>query len=203
MTIAPTGVTMNALTVSGAKSFRITHPRDETKYLTHSCLEGPENGVYYRGEGMTTDSWAEITLPDYFEALTLKEGRTVYLTPLFEDDAEIIGTVAASRVVDGRFRVWSAVPSQKFYWEVMAVRGDVPELQVVQDRIPDPPSTFDQPIQQPEMPDEQASTDAQASRRTTNGSGAPEDGKLHSQAPSHAAAVAGRASRTRHAHRAN
>ena len=119
---------------SGTKAFRITHPLDDQKTLTHVSLEGPEIGVYYRGEGATIGGWAEITLPDYFEALTMKENRTVLLTALFEEDEEPIGSIAASRVKEGKFRVWSGLPTQKFYWEVKAVRQDIGPLEVEQDR---------------------------------------------------------------------
>jgi hypothetical protein len=119
-----------ALTVSGNKAFLIPHPLDDSKDLLHACLEGPENGVYYRGEGATVGGWAEITLPDYFEALVKPDERSVLLTPLFEEDDEPIGALAASQVKDGKFRVWSASPTQKFYWVVIAVRGDIPPLEV-------------------------------------------------------------------------
>ena len=119
---------------SGTKAFRIPHPLDDQKTLTHVSLEGPEIGVYYRGEGATIGGWAEITLPDYFEALTMKENRTVLLTALFEEDEEPIGSIAASRVKEGKFRVWSGLPTQKFYWEVKAVRQDIGPLEVEQDR---------------------------------------------------------------------
>jgi len=114
----------------GAKSFKIPHPLDDTKDLIHACIEGPEAGVYYRGESVTSGGWAEITLPDYFEALTMKECRTVLLTALFEDEDDPISALAASRVKDGKFKVWSGVPTQKFYWEVKAVRADIEPLEV-------------------------------------------------------------------------
>jgi hypothetical protein len=118
----------------GAKSFRIQHPLDETKDLIHASLEGPEAGVYYRGEGVTETGWAEIILPDYFEALTMQENRTVLLTALFEDDAEQVGMLAASRVKEGKFKVWSGLPTQKFYWEVKAVRADIAPLEIDMER---------------------------------------------------------------------
>lgn len=120
----------NGAITAGTKSFLIPHPLDETKDLMHGCLEGPEHGVYYRGEGATEGGWAEITLPDYFEALTMPTSRTVLLTALFDDEAEQVGMLAASRVKDAKFKVWSALPAQKFYWEVKAVRADIEPLQV-------------------------------------------------------------------------
>jgi hypothetical protein len=44
--------------------------------------------------------------------------------------------LAASRVVEGAFNVRSSIPSQKFYWEVKAVRADVAPLEVVTDTPP-------------------------------------------------------------------
>lgn len=126
-----------SIAASGAKTFAIKHPLDETKNLVHACLEGPENGVYYRGESTTSGGWAEITLPDYFEALTMQEYRSVLLTALFEDEDDPISALAASRVKDGKFKVWSGVPAQKFYWEVKAVRGDIEPL-IVEPLTPEP-----------------------------------------------------------------
>jgi hypothetical protein len=115
------------------KLFMIKHPLDpENKYLLHSTLEGPEMAIFYRGEGHLSEGQATIVLPDYFEALTRKEGRTVLLTPKCDADAPI-SLLAASEVVDGEFTVRMADgknPSQKFYWEVKAVRSDVDYLKV-------------------------------------------------------------------------
>jgi hypothetical protein len=148
------------LNITGAmnaaqKNFRIIDPLDPTKLLWHSSLEGPEVAVFYRGEAVTDEQGtATITLPDYFEALTLPQGRTVLLTTLFEDDdvETEIGRLAAGRVKDGAFRVRSEYASQAFYWEVKAVRSDVPPLVVVTD-IPVVP------VQRPVAPLPQRPTD--------------------------------------------
>jgi len=114
--------------VFGTKTFVVPHPADETKELIHACLEGPENGVYYRGEVTTTNGTAEIVLPDYFEPLTYEEERTVLLTQIFEDDDDVVigsntpATLLASRVKDGKFKIRSTNPTVKVYWEVKAVR---------------------------------------------------------------------------------
>ena len=53
-----------------AKTFIIDHPVDDSKYLIHSCLEGPEAGVYYRGRGeIINNKSTEIILPNYVESL--------------------------------------------------------------------------------------------------------------------------------------
>jgi len=120
----------------GAKAFIIPHPLDDTKELWHACLEGPESGVYYRGEGETVDGKAVIKLPDYFEALTLPDQRTTQLTERYDDeDNPSFGCfLAAGRVRNGQFTVRSSVPAAKFYWEVKAVRADIPALEVVRER---------------------------------------------------------------------
>lgn len=120
-----------------SKQFAIDHPLDppdatQRRQLIHAAIEGPENGVYYRGEGRLTDGAATIELPAYFEALTRAEDRTVQLTPVFEDD-EPVSPLAAGRVRDGRFRVRTAdgsPASHAFYWEVKAVRADLEPLAV-------------------------------------------------------------------------
>lgn len=115
------------------KNFVINHPLDpKNKQLVHSSLEGPEVGVYYRGEGQLENGRATIELPSYFEALTRKENRTVLLTPKF-DNNEPISNLAASNVENGKFYIRAIGQdnlSQKFYWEVKAIRGDVPLLEV-------------------------------------------------------------------------
>lgn len=123
------------LSCGGSKPFIIDHPLYPDKKLTHVCIEGPECAVYYRGEGETRQGAATIILPDYFEALTRREGRTVQLTAILEGDDDDFGILAASRVVNGKFAVMSSLASQKFYWEVKAVRSDVELLDVAPDRI--------------------------------------------------------------------
>lgn len=110
------------------KNFEIPHPLDpENKLLIHSSLEGPEHAVYYRGEAQLINGEAKIILPVYFEALTRKEGRTVQLTslggysPLYVD----VGVKGGAFVVRA---TEAGDPSQKFYWEVKAVRADIPLL---------------------------------------------------------------------------
>lgn len=115
------------------KNFIIDHPLDpEHKQLVHSSLEGPEVAVFYRGEAQLLDGRIEIALPNYFEALTRKEGRSILLTPKFEIN-ESTSAIACSEIVDGRFNVKmidEKNASQKFYWEVKALRADIPLLEV-------------------------------------------------------------------------
>jgi hypothetical protein len=115
------------------KKFMIDHPLDpKGKHLLHGCIEGPENAVFYRGEARLVDGMARVELPEYFEALTRGEGRTVFLTPKLEG-GDAATSLAASAVRGGAFTVRSAPGDHgehAFYWEVKAVRADVEKLVV-------------------------------------------------------------------------
>lgn len=64
--------------VGVTKKFDIPHPTKENHRLAHSCIEGPENGVYYRGRLTNSNV---INLPDYWRGLIDPETITVTLTP--------------------------------------------------------------------------------------------------------------------------
>lgn len=105
---------------TGAKTFNIPHPLGGERRLVHACLEGPENGVFYRGEAELVDGRAIVELPDYFEALTFDDDRSVLLTQV--DEGGELALLAASRVVDGKFSIRSNVSAAIVSWEVKAVR---------------------------------------------------------------------------------
>ena len=120
------------------KSFRISHPLAPGKLLYHGCLEGPESGVYYRGEAKLIHGRAVISLPDYFESLTREAGRTAMLTPIWTEGLPV-SALAASEVRNGEFTVVAiddANPSQRFCWEVKGVRADIEPLEVEPDEDP-------------------------------------------------------------------
>jgi hypothetical protein len=60
------------------KKFDIPHPTKPNHRLVHTCLEGPEIGVYYRGKLENTNV---IELPEYWRGLVDAESITVNLTP--------------------------------------------------------------------------------------------------------------------------
>lgn len=64
--------------VGTTKNFDIPHPLKAGWRLRHSCLEGPENGVYYRGKLKDNNV---IQLPEYWSGLVDPETITVNLTP--------------------------------------------------------------------------------------------------------------------------
>jgi len=102
------------------KTFVIDHPVNPDKYLVHACLEGPEAGVYYRGESeipQGKDS-IEVDLPDYVDALATD--FTVHVTSICEGKPALIG---ASRVKNNKFTVYG--DPGPFSWIVYGKRGDV------------------------------------------------------------------------------
>ena len=108
------------------KKFKITHPNRAGFDLIHSCLEGPENGVYYRGEGRLVAGHAVVMLPEYFEALTRPEGVTVQLTP--KGPRPFL--LSYSDVSGGSFHVHGTQDDGAFAWELKAVRADLAPLEV-------------------------------------------------------------------------
>jgi len=65
--------------LSAKKNFDIPHPTKEGWRLTHSCLEGPEAAVYFRGKLINTNI---IKLPEYWENLVNPETITISVTPI-------------------------------------------------------------------------------------------------------------------------
>jgi len=106
----------------GDKTFIINHPVDQNRYLVHACLEGPEVGVYYRGESEITTGTKSITitLPDYVKAFAYD--FTVQVTPIY-NGTPILEQYQVSRVKDGSFTVYGQ-PGE-FFWHVYGKRADI------------------------------------------------------------------------------
>ena len=60
------------------KNFNIPHPSKPGYRLVHGCLEGPEYGVYFRGQ-LTDKNYIEV--PKFWDNLINLESITVHLTP--------------------------------------------------------------------------------------------------------------------------
>lgn len=104
------------------KNFVIDHPLKRNKKLVHSCLEGPENGVYFRGR-LTNKS--EIQLPSYWCELVDEGSITVQLQPIGAHQDIIVKRI-------GENRIWlqakGGMPIDCYY-HVYAERRDIPKLQ--------------------------------------------------------------------------
>jgi hypothetical protein len=112
--------TTKEIRYDSAKTFVIDHPVDNSRYLVHACLEGPESGVYYRGVGnITFGDSVIVNLPNYVDSLATD--FTVSLTPIGRP--RVLG---ASRVKNGKFEVYCLSNEQcEFYWTVFAKRGNI------------------------------------------------------------------------------
>jgi len=102
------------------KSFIINHPIHTDKYLVHTCLEGPEIGVYYRGKSeITNDASVSINLPDYIPGWA--HDFTVTVTGIYDGTLKLYN---ASEVDEsGSFMVYGE--NGKFNWMALGKRGDV------------------------------------------------------------------------------
>ncbi len=114
-----------------AKTFIIDHPDfKEEKYLIHTTLEGPENGVYYRGKSRLQKGKLTIHLPDYFNSLTKDGSATVILTPIGKKPF----LLSYDNFNEQSFEVYGNLKEGEFSWEVKAERQDVPNLIVEPDK---------------------------------------------------------------------
>jgi hypothetical protein len=103
---------------SSLKSFIIDHPTDPDRYLVHACTESPQAGVEYWGDTVLDDQGrAVVTLPDYFEALTLPTGRAVSVNTCSDE----IKNASATYPENGQFTIHGA-PDVRVTWIVKAIR---------------------------------------------------------------------------------
>ena len=118
------GITGPAGSLTSLKTFVIDHPVESEKYLVHACLEGPEAGVYYRGEAKIENNHSTtVFLPEYVNKLATN--FTIHLTPIYEELDEEPSPIPlkCSRVKDNKFNVYGQNGS--FYWTVYGKRQDI------------------------------------------------------------------------------
>jgi len=66
---------------TGAKYFLNPHPTDPAKVVRFVCLEGNENGTYFRGETRLANGVAVIDVPEEWRLASEAHGITVMVTP--------------------------------------------------------------------------------------------------------------------------
>ena len=112
----------NEVTYNNAKTFVINHPTKPDNYLVHACLEGPEAGVYYRGESTIENNQSVVVkLPDYVSSFATN--FSINITPIYSNDSDENIVYRTSRVKDNAFTVHGKNGS--FYWIVYGQRGKV------------------------------------------------------------------------------
>jgi hypothetical protein len=104
---------------SGTKTFVIDHPVSPDKYLVHACLEGPEAGVYYRGEGIIGNREVEITLPDYVKHFATN--FSIQVTAIGDNNS--FYTTSRVNQDTGSFKVFGN-PGE-FFWHVYGKRQSI------------------------------------------------------------------------------
>ena len=118
-------------TVSGAtgsfsvKPFNIPHPSPDKEgmRLVHACLEGPENGVYFRGR---VTNKKEILLPPYWKDLVDWTTITVNLTPIGSHQSVIVKRFDEDKIY---LQSNGGMPIDCFY-HVYGTRKDIAPLPV-------------------------------------------------------------------------
>jgi hypothetical protein len=113
------GVAVTGLLSATTKSFVIDHPTKSGHKLRHGSLEGPENGVYVRGQTQEN----VILLPDYWAGLVDEDSITVNITPIGRDQGIYVESWNVSKVV------LSGTAINCFY-TVYAERKDVEPFEV-------------------------------------------------------------------------
>ncbi len=107
--------------LSKKKNFDIPHPTKDGWRLTHTCLEGPEAAVYFRGRVRNSN---EIVLPDYWENLVDIDTLTVNLQPIGSHQDIIIKRWDSKKIY---LQAKGGMPIDCFY-HVYAERKDTEKL---------------------------------------------------------------------------
>ena len=104
-----------------SKPFDIEHPSKEKWRLRYACIEGPENGVYYRGR---LKNQKKIVLPKYWKDLVVMDSITVQLQPIGAHQDSIVKRWDDENIY---LQAQGGLPINCFY-HVYAERKDVAKL---------------------------------------------------------------------------
>ena len=103
------------------KSFVIDHPTKSGMKLRYGSLEGPENGVYVRGELKGTNI---IEVPDHWVGLVYEDSYTVHLTPIGRFSHLYVEKIENYNV----YIADNMMCPIHCYYSVWAERKDIPKL---------------------------------------------------------------------------
>lgn len=107
------------------KSFDIPHPTRKNKRLVYGALEGPEHGIYCRGESTEL----KVLLPPEWRAMVNKKGISVQITPIGEWQPLYFKKFESNWI---HFGCGDDRDKFHFFWEIKGERTDVPKLETVQ-----------------------------------------------------------------------
>lgn len=103
------------------KLFDIPHPtRGDGWRLSHSSLEGPEMGVYYRGKTKEKT----IELPNYWTGLVHEDSITVQLTPI----GKACSTLHVKKIEDNVVHIGHQAQELEYYYIIHGERKDLDDL---------------------------------------------------------------------------
>ena len=109
----------NEIVYNTSKTFVIQHPIEDKRYLVHTCVEGPDSELLYRGcSQIINNEFVEISIPDYAQIIGFD--WNIQLTPI----GEIENPLSCSEIDNsGCFVVYSNDNGNcKFYWYVYGKR---------------------------------------------------------------------------------
>ena len=114
--------------VGSSKSFLIDHPTKEGKRLMHGSIEGPEHGVYFRGESQSN----KIEAPDYWSGLVDQDTVTVSVTAVGGDQSIYVDSVESG----GDINVASNTSEPlNYHYVVYGERKDIDKLEIEHDIV--------------------------------------------------------------------
>jgi hypothetical protein len=105
------------------KSFVIDHPTKPGMKLRYGSLEGPENGVYVRGQLLGTNI---IETPDYWRGLVHDDSCTIHLTPIGNYQQLYVEKIQDYKVYVGTASTFEI----NCFYSVWAERKDISKLTV-------------------------------------------------------------------------
>lgn len=122
---------VNGSFAATTKSFDIVHPTISGKRLTYASLEGPENGVYYRGQNNNN----EIDLPHYWSGLVHDDSITVNLTAVGKRKDGKIRNYSVDQIGHNKVYIYTDSDDNiyNYYYTIFAERKDVSKLVIERD----------------------------------------------------------------------
>jgi hypothetical protein len=103
----------------GNKTFDIEHPTKSGWRLRHTCVEGPENAVFFRGK---LDGDNVINLPEYWKGLINHDTISVNLTAFGRRDNLYVKDIQEDRIIISGDHLTNV----KCYYQVWADRSGEP-----------------------------------------------------------------------------
>jgi hypothetical protein len=122
---------VNGSFAATTKSFDITHPTISGKRLVYASLEGPENGVYFRGRNNNN----EINLPHYWSGLVHDDSITVDLTSVGKRKDGRIRNYSVDQIGHNKVYIYTDSDDNiyDYYYTIFAERKDVSKLVIERD----------------------------------------------------------------------